>query len=184
MRKLEDFQKRKTEHEQELARLAGNLEKLNQQRSELDEQINAAIDAENLDTVERLTAKETELDNRIRAAEKIMERKREKSGISLEEAAAANNTEMKKYQEEISAAMKDAEKYQRLHFESLIRAGEFVQAARSVRADYLQLVGARDDNGAFDTVRGGLSRGSFDSREREIINAIKPGAMNLVNSLR
>ena len=182
MKKLEDFKKRSAESEQDIARLSMNLDALRQSRADLETQIIAAIDSDNNSIVEKLTEKESDLDNKIRAAEKILERKKETASPDPEEVAAANNAEMKKYQAEVSSLMKDAEKYRRQYYETIIRAAEIAQAARALRAEYRQLVDAYHDDNRFDTVHGGLTRFAFAQHEMELMNSIKPGAVNLVNS--
>ena len=181
MKKLNDFKKRKAEQEQEIDKLSGNLDALRQSRADLEAQIIAAIDTDNLSVVDKLTEKESELDNKIRAGEKILERKKETAQLDPDEVAAANNAEMKKYQGDISDTMKEADKYLRLHYDALIRAAEIAQNARQLRAEYLLLVDASHDDYRFDAVHGGLKRGPFTNQEMELMNSIKPGAVILVN---
>lgn len=181
MKKLNDFKKRKAEQEQEIDKLSGNLDALRQSRVDLEAQIIAAIDTDNLSVVDKLTEKETEMDNKIRAGEKILERKKETAQLDPDEVAAANNAEMKKYQGDISDTMKEAEKHLRLYYETIIQAAEIAQNARQLRLEYLLLVGAEHDDYRFDTVHGGLKRGPFSNHEMDLMNGIKPNAVNLVN---
>ena len=184
MKKLDEFRKRKAEQEQELSKLADNITKLQQKRDDLENQINAAIDAANLTAVEKLTETETVIDNRIRSAEKILDRKRETSGLNVDEVIAASNAEMQKYQTSISDVMKEAEETLRLYYKTLIRAGEILQEARAVRNEYQKLVDSRHDDGRFISVSGKLAHGSFNRREEGIIRDIKPDGIILINSLR
>lgn len=182
MKKLEDFKKRAAESEQDISRLSMSLDALRQNRADLETQIIAAIDSDNTSIVEKLTEKESDLDNKIRAAEKILERKKEMARPDPEEVAAANNAEMKKYQGDFSDTMKEADKYLRLHYDALIRAAEIAQNARQLRAEYLLLVDASHDDYRFDAVHGGLKRGPFTDQEMDLMNSIKPGAVILVNN--
>ena len=179
MRAIEQIKKRKEEQEKEIAERAAALDKLKQQRAALEETINAAIDADDLAEVDKLTAQESALDNRIRAAERVLERKRETASVNRVEIVAANNDDMRKYQGKTSAAFAEAEKCRRQYYENLIKAGEIIQEANAVRLEYLNLAGAMDTDSEFDSVHIGY-RKPLDAWDREALNAIRPDGIPLV----
>ncbi len=177
MKTLDYYKKRKQEVEQEHAKLAGTLAALRQERAAMEDQINAAIDADNLADVENLTAKETSLDNRIRATEKILERKKATDGVKADHAEliTANNAEMKKYQDDCSAAMKAALKYHRQYIENLLKAAQIVQEANAIRDEYLQLDVVKNDTGSFDYVSAGFG-GRLSVFDESVLKEINPEA--------
>jgi len=141
MKDLEYFKKKQAEADAEIAKLSGNLVKLQQERDALEEQINAAIDAGELDKVDRLTAKETELDNRIKAAEKVIDRKKATSLFSREEIQSANNSEMDKYQRKYDDLIRDAEKIKQQYLAKLLDAFSVKDKAEEAYHGYLSLAG-------------------------------------------
>ena len=177
---IEYYRKKIAEMNQEQEKLSGNLDNLKQQRARLEDDIDAAIDADELGKVDALTAKETELDNRIRTAEKILERKREKAAFDLAEIAAANNGEMKKFRDDCLAAISTAEKYRRMYFENLVKAGKIVQEANEVRDEYKTIAGTSD---GFDTISVYFSRFYTEEERCFIRDNFSPEAIALVCSL-
>ena len=119
MKTIKDFQKLREQLESELQKMSANLDRLNESRQALEEQIAAAIDEEKLSAVEKLTAQEAELDNRIRAAEKILARKKEKAAIDREELAATWNDELQKDQNNFNSVMAEAQEIKRQYFKKL-----------------------------------------------------------------
>ncbi len=183
--KLDEFRKRKEARDKELEKMTVNLEKLRFDLDEIESEINAAIDAENLSLVEQLTAQETEIEHRIKAAEKILDRKREKSAVSPEEVISANNADMQKYQSQVDDLMKAADKHRRAYYETLIRAGELVGEAIDVRDEYGKFL--EEDSMSFShlkTVHAVYSGRPFGQNEVNYINGIAPGGVKLINLLR
>ncbi len=176
---IEYFRKKIAEMNQEQAKLSGNLDNLKQQRARLEDEIDAAIDADELGKVDALTAKETELDNRIRTAEKILERKREKATFDREELAEASNSEMRKYRDDCLALINTAEKYRRMYFESLIKAGEIVKVANAVRDEYKEIAGTSEH---FETINLHFQR-FLSPDDRHFIMSISPNGISLICSL-
>ena len=192
MKMLEWFIKRKAEADQELAKLSGGLDKLNDSRQVLEEQIAAAIDEEKLSVVEKLTAQEAELDNRIRAAEKILERKKEKSSFNREELAAAWNDELQKSQEDYNSTMAEAREIKRQYFMKILEAAKVVAESRGRRLDYLKFANAKLPNSSpyeqeicnldFKTINATISK-RFTSEDEEMIRGIDPDALRLIRTI-
>lgn len=188
MKDLDYFRKLQAAGRAEIDKLSGTLDKLRQDRAALEEQITAAIDAEELDKVERLTAKESELDNRIRAAEKILERKREKTTLDRDELAAANNAAMQKGQAAYNAVMEDANRLKTQYFKKLLEAAEIVTDARNTRSGYLTLAGVENPhritghNGDFKYVTAGITI-PLSNADKQIIAGIAPDALKKIRTI-
>ena len=190
MKNLEYFQKKQAEATLEIENQAKSLESLQQKHAELEEQINAAIDAERLEEVERLTAKETEIDNRIKAAEKILERKKARNTMPPEEMAAASNAEMEIYQKRCDSIMEEAQKIRRQYLSKLLEAAKIVNEARSIRLGYLQLADIDTRNrwkGAnvrgFDNVSVRFPE-QLTGIDGEILRSIQPDAVQIIQTAR
>lgn len=182
--KIDEFKKRMEARAKEIEKMTGNLEKLRSDLDEIESAINAAIDAENLSLVEQLTVNESEIEHRIMAAEKILERKREKSAVPPEEVISANNADMQKYQKQIDDLMKTADKQRRAYYETLIHAGEIVGEALNTRNEYLEISESSISSDLLKAVHAGYTGRSFWPNEAEYINGITPGGVNLINLLR
>ncbi len=190
MKDLNYYKKRKEESTAEQAKTAAELDSMRQNLAALDEEITAAVDAENLDLVADLNAQKMKLSNRIQAAEMIAARKKEKGAFSREEVAAANNDEMKRLQDEYNTAMETADKLHLDYIRALIVAAEIMQKAKNVRAEYLALVGTKEiqdvsnqGNSDFKKVCGSYD-GQLTFKENETVNKMRPGAVVLINSMR
>lgn len=179
---IEYFRKRKVEQEQEQAKLAANLDKLRQERDALEQQINLAIDQDRLSDVDKLTEKEAVIDNKIRAAERIVARKAETAVVDLDEIREASNAETLKYQAKVTDMINEAKKHQRMYYETLIKAGEIVHAANDVRAEYVQLAGGDDES--FTCVHANYYVPPLRPDENEIVNSIKMGGGAELYSLK
>ncbi len=140
MKDLEYFRKQQQKSEREQEKLSSDLNKLRASRADLEEQINAAIDVDNLSAVEKLTAKQAEIDNRITATEKIISRKQETSCFSREEIAAANNDEMESFQRQINRLFTETEEARKAYLSKLITAAGVINTAWGKRAEYLAFV--------------------------------------------
>ena len=182
--KIDEFRKRKEARAKEIEKMTGNLEKLRFELDEIETAINAAIDSENLSMVEQLTEHESEIEHRIKAAEKILERKREKSAVSPEEVISANNEDMQKYQKQIDDLMKTADKQRRAYYETLIHAGEIVGEALSIRNEYLDISESSISSDSLKEVHAGYTGRPFGTYEVEYINGIAPDGVKLINLLR
>ncbi len=192
MKDLDWFIKRKVETEQEITKLSGSLDRLNESRQALEEQIAAAIDEEKLSVVEKLTAQEAELDNRIHAAEKILERKKEKSAFDREELAAAWNDELQKYQNNYNSVMAEVLEIKRQYYKKLFEAAKVVAESRGRRIDYLKLANANLPKNSpyeqelcnmdFKPMKATISK-RFTSEDEEMIRGIDPDALRLIRSV-
>ena len=185
MKNLDWFKKRKADLEKEMENFSSKLTELQQNRTAIEEQINAAIDSGDYASVDKLTAKETDLDTRIRAAEKILERKKEMCSFPREAVIEASNAEMKRYQTQITGKMGEADKYHKLYFQKLIEAGEIAKEANDIRQDYLYLAGMdRDLSGEFESIHAGFAPGHpLSVPEINVIRSIRPDGLMLVNLL-
>ena len=190
MKNLEYFKKKQAESTLELENLAGNLDKLQQNRADLEEQINNAIDAEDQQLVERLTAKEAELDNRIRAAEKILDRKKQKAMFAQEELAEACNAELATFQARCNSAMEEAQEIRKKYLGKLLEAAKIVNEARTIRKGYLELaeIDTRDawrkDNiGGFIRVHAPFPE-QFNGAEVELLRKIQQDAVTIIQAAR
>lgn len=189
MKDLEWFRKHKKEFEQEISKLSGSLDELKRSREDLDAQIDAAIDARNYSAVDSLTEQATELDNRIRTAEKILDRRKASSAFSKYEIIDSCNAEMKKRQAETEKAMNEAEKirrqYFRQYFTALIRAGEIVRDAYDIRDEYLSFSDEPIGEGEIAAVHAGFHHKPFGREETDFINnEIRQDGISLIGLLR
>lgn len=194
MKYLDWFIKRKEEVDQEIAKLSGNLDRLNENRQALEEQIAAAIDEEKLSVVEKLTAQEAELDNRIRATEKIMARKKEKSTFDREELAAAWNDELQKYQNNYNSTMDEALELKRQYYKKIFEAAKVVAESRGRRIDYLKFANVKLPNGGnysydqeicilgFKTIQAKIHK-HFRPEDEEMIRGIDPDALRIIRTI-
>lgn len=192
MKTIKDFQKLREQLESELQKMSANLDRLNESRQALEEQIAAAIDEEKLSAVEKLTAQEAELDNRIRAAEKILARKKEKAAIDREELAATWNDELQKDQNNFNSVMAEAQEIKRQYFKKLFEAAKVVAESRGRRLEYLKFANAGLPNSNpytqelynldFKTIDATISK-RFTSEDEEMIRGIDPDALRLIRTI-
>lgn len=143
--KVSDFKKKQETAAKDLDRLAADLAGLKDQRAALAVEINAAIDADDFGKVEKLTAQQTGIDNKIRAAELIIARKKETSAVDPAEIAAASNAEMMDFQKKIDKAQNAADDVLREYFRKVLDVAALVDQAWNVRADYLRLIPGIED---------------------------------------
>ncbi len=176
MKTLDYFRKRKADHEKTMEQLALNLERMKQNRAALESEINTAIDYDDMATVEMLTEKETEIEVKILAAEKFLERKSATFHLEREELITANNAEQENYQAKIDPLMENARKYHRKYVDCLLNAGKIVEQAANTRDEYLTLAGGpgRDD-ASFSCARGGFGE-MITPFDQAIANEIEPAS--------
>ena len=142
---VSDFQKRIAAAEKDLARIAADLDELRNQRAALAEGINTAIDTDDFSAVEQLTEKQTALDNKIRAAEMILERKREKGAVPAAEIVAAANVETAAYQKQINKLQAEATAARLDYLRKVLAAAELLEQAWKARAEYAALIPGIED---------------------------------------
>lgn len=189
MNNLEDYKKIKAGTEKEISKLTEELRNLQQTRENLEDQIAEAIDAENLDLVEKLTGKVSAIDIKINAQKRIIDRKKEKAIFTMEELAEANNLEMERYQRKYNATREEAESLKEQYYAKMIEAGKIIEAANNKRLEYMQLAGIKElyirnvENGGFKYVRSQFI-GTFTPDEQSCIQRIDPRGMYYINIMR
>ncbi len=185
--KATDFKKRMESAEKELERLSGELDGLKQQRATLDVEITAAIDADDFGKVEKLTAKHSESDNRIRAAELIISRKKETSAANRPELIAANNAEMQDFQKRIDKAQAAADDTLREYFRKLLEVAALVNQAWITRAGYVSILPGIEDpttTNAQTNDFAGVScaiRWNRTPENEAVLKSIAPDAISVLN---
>lgn len=187
--KVSDFKKKQENAAKELERLAADLAGLKDQRDALSVEITNAIDADDFAKVEKLTAQQSGLDNKIRAAELIIGRKQETSAVSLVEIAAASNAEMMDFQKKINKAQNAADDALREYFRKVLDVAALVDQAWNVRADYIRLVPGIEDptttnvqTNDFDGVSGHIRPIQRTPETDKMLTEIRPDAWQLINS--
>ena len=138
--KLADIKKKMAAAEKELERRNADLNKLKEQRAALDAEITDAIDSGNDSGVEKLVARQLDLDNKILAQEKIIARKRETSGVSEDEIINAANVETAEYQRQINKAEAVAQDAKREYYRKIAAVAALVNAAWDARTEYVSLL--------------------------------------------
>ena len=180
--KAADFKKQIDAAARELERLSGDLAALKAQNAALTGEINSAIDAGNYSQVEKLTAKQTDLNNKIRAAELIVARKKETGAVSREEIAKASNSEMLEMQKKIDKAQSAANEAYKDYLRKLLDVAALVNQAWNVRAEYLVLIPGITDPYSYSAETTGFESISHnikwkrDPETDEIMTAINPDA--------
>ena len=180
--KAADFKKQIDAAARELERLSGELAALKAQNVTLSDEINSAIDADNYSQVEKLTAKQTELNNKIRAVELIVARKKETGAVSRAEIAKASNSEMLEMQKKIDKAQSAANEAYKDYLRKLLDVAALVNQAWNVRAEYLVLIPGITDPYSYSAETTGFESISHnikwkrDPETDEIMTAINPDA--------
>ena len=189
MNNLEDYKKIKSETDKEIAKRTEELRNLQQTREDLEEQITDAIDAENLDLVEKLTGKVSAIDTKINAQKRIIDRKKEKVIFTMEELVDANNSEMERYQRKYNAIREEAESLKEQYFKKMIEAGKIIESANNARIEYMKIAGIRElylyssETNAFKSVRSEFI-GTFTLDEQNCIQRIDPRGLHYFNVMR
>ena len=181
--KVADIKKKQESAARELEKLGADLAGLKDQRAALADEINIAIDADDFAKVEKLTAQMTGIDNKIRAAELIISRKKETGAVKHEEIIGANNIEMKEWQKRIDKAQAAADAALNDHLVKLLEVAALVNQAWTARAEYVQLIPGIEDpfsvnaqTGLFDVPMCRIDSGKCKVW-REPLQAIRPDAL-------
>ena len=188
--KISDFKKRQETASRDLEKLSADLAGLKDQRAALAVDITSAIDADDFARVEKLTAQQSALENRIKAAEMIIARKQETSAVNPAEVAAASNAEMMDYQKKIDKAQAAADDILRDYFRKVLEIAALVEQSWKTRADYLRLLPGIEDpttdniqtkgfNGVSHKVRKVDRNAEIDA----ILTDINPDALRLLSEL-
>lgn len=186
--KAADFKKQIDAAARELERLSGELAALKAQNVALTGEINSAIDSDNYSQVEKLTAKQTELNNKIRAVELIVARKKETGAVSRAEIAKASNSEMLEMQKKIDKAQSAANEAYKDYLRKLLDVAALVNQAWNVRAEYLVLIPGITDPYSYSAETTGFESISHnikwkrDPETDEIMTAINPDAPVIMNN--
>ena len=186
--KAADFKKQMDAAARELERLSGDLAALKAQNVTLSDEINSAIDADNYSLVEKLTAKQTELNNKIRAAELIVARKKETGAVSRAEIAKASNSEMLEIQKKIDKAQSAANEAYKDYLRKLLDVAALVNQAWNVRAEYLVLIPGITDPYSYSAETTGFESISHNIKWRrdpetdEMMTTIKPDALVIMQN--
>lgn len=180
--KAADFKKQIDAAARELERLSGELAALKAQNVALTGEINSAIDSDNYSQVEKLTAKQTELNNKIRAVELIVARKKETGAVSRAEIAKASNSEMLEMQKKIDKAQSAANEAYKDYLRKLLDVAALVNQAWNVRAEYLVLIPGITDPYSYSAETTGFESISHNIKWRrdpetdEMMTTINPDA--------
>lgn len=186
--KAADFKKQIDAAARELERLSGELAALKAQNIALTGEINSAIDSDNYSQVEKLTAKQTELNSKIRAVELIVARKKETGAVSRAEIAKASNSEMLEMQKKIDKAQSAANEAYKDYLRKLLDVAALVNQAWNVRAEYLVLIPGITDPYSYSAETTGFESISHnikwkrDPETDEIMTAINPDAPVIMNN--
>ena len=141
MELIEKYEAKKQKTEHDIIERQKQIDNLKDQLAALENDIFAAIDADSLDDVERLTRSKYDLQLRIDSAEMINKRKTESGGVSPEEAQAAWDEDLEKRQKAISAKSDRANKLLQDAVRAAADLAQEVTTAESIRARYARLIG-------------------------------------------
>ena len=185
---VEYFQKRKADSEAETVRLENDIANLKAQYNDYESQINDAIDSGNLSAVEKLTAKQTEVENRIKATQKIIDRKTSAAVLTVDEVAEAANAETAEYQNKIEKAEEAVLTAKKEYFKKVLAVAALVGEAWQTRAEYISLIPGIEDpttnnvqTTAFDWVSHHI-KWERDSETDELLKSINPNALDLMSN--
>lgn len=184
--KASELRKKQETVAKELDRRSADLKDLMAKRDALSEEINSVIDADDLPRVEKLTAQLTVLENKIRAEELTIARKKE-TLVNPTEIATASNEEMKEWQRKAEKAQAAADNAFNDYLRKLLDAASIVVQAWDARAEYIKLIPGIEDPYSinaqttdFNGVGCSIEWGRYKEWDEHLL-AINPDALGILH---